>query len=68
MFSSIADFFMNCKIQILLNGNYYIQIVLAIGNYMNSAKRGPVYGFKLQSLDMVMHLIIYIWPISQNHS
>lgn len=30
-----------------------VQIILAIGNYMNSAKRGAVYGFKLQSLDMV---------------
>lgn len=29
------------------------QIILAFGNYMNSAKRGPAYGFKLQSLDMV---------------
>lgn len=31
----------------------FVQIILAIGNYMNSAKRGAVYGFKLQSLDMV---------------
>jgi len=30
-----------------------LQIILAFGNYMNSAKRGAVYGFKLQSLDMV---------------
>jgi len=30
-----------------------MQIILAFGNYMNSAKRGAVYGFKLQSLDMV---------------
>ncbi|WAQ94526.1 FMNL3-like protein [Mya arenaria] len=29
-------------------------IILAFGNYMNSAKRGAVYGFKLQSLDMLM--------------
>lgn len=58
---------MNCKIfdpdveyEFLhfVNG---LQIVLAIGNYMNSAKRGPVYGFKLQSLDMVMCLIKYIY-------
>ncbi|XP_061186189.1 formin-like protein isoform X5 [Saccostrea echinata] len=31
-----------------------LEIILAIGNYMNSAKRGAVYGFKLQSLDMLM--------------
>ena len=30
-----------------------LQIVLAFGNYMNSSKRGAVYGFKLQSLDLV---------------
>lgn len=24
---------------------------MAFGNYLNSAKRGPAYGFKLQSLD-----------------
>ena len=30
-----------------------LEIVLAFGNYMNSAKRGTVYGFKLQSLDML---------------
>lgn len=29
------------------------QIILALGNYMNSSKRGCVYGFKLQSLDLV---------------
>ncbi|KAK2711270.1 hypothetical protein QYM36_012454, partial [Artemia franciscana] len=28
-----------------------LEIVLAFGNYMNSARRGPAYGFKLQSLD-----------------
>lgn len=31
----------------------YFQIILALGNYMNSGKRGAVYGFKLQSLDLV---------------
>lgn len=31
----------------------FAQIILAFGNYMNSFKRGAVYGFKLQSLDMV---------------
>ncbi|XP_071037986.1 formin-like protein 2 [Parasteatoda tepidariorum] len=30
-----------------------LEAILAFGNYMNSAKRGPAYGFKLQSLDMV---------------
>lgn len=29
------------------------QIVLAFGNYMNSSKRGPAYGFKLASLEIV---------------
>ena len=28
-----------------------LEIILAIGNYMNSSKRGPAYGFKLSSLD-----------------
>ena len=30
-----------------------LELVLAFGNYMNSSKRGPVYGFKLQSLESV---------------
>jgi len=29
------------------------QIILAVGNYMNSSKRGGVFGFRLQSLDIV---------------
>jgi hypothetical protein len=33
-----------------------LQIILALGNYMNSSKRGAVYGFKLQSLDLVREL------------
>lgn len=28
-----------------------LEIILAFGNYLNSSKRGPAYGFKLQSLD-----------------
>ncbi|CAF5192890.1 unnamed protein product, partial [Rotaria magnacalcarata] len=28
-------------------------IVLAFGNYMNSSKRGPAYGFKLASLEIL---------------
>ncbi|XP_048478769.1 formin-like protein isoform X1 [Plutella xylostella] len=31
-----------------------LEIILAFGNYMNSSKRGPAYGFKLQSLDTLM--------------
>lgn len=31
-----------------------LEIVLAFGNYMNSSKRGPAYGFKLQSLDTLL--------------
>lgn len=31
-----------------------LEVVLAFGNYMNSAKRGPAYGFKLQSLDTLL--------------
>uniref|UniRef100_A0A8C7WI59 Formin like 2 n=1 Tax=Oncorhynchus mykiss TaxID=8022 RepID=A0A8C7WI59_ONCMY len=31
-----------------------IEIILALGNYMNSSKRGAVYGFKLQSLDLLL--------------
>ncbi|UJR33234.1 hypothetical protein I4U23_020689 [Adineta vaga] len=30
-----------------------LEIVLAFGNYMNSSKRGPVYGFKLASLEIL---------------
>ena len=28
-----------------------LELILALGNYMNSNKKGPCYGFKLQSLD-----------------
>lgn len=28
-----------------------LEVILAFGNYLNSAKRGPAYGFKLQGLD-----------------
>ena len=38
---------------------YLFQIILAFGNYMNSSKRGAVYGFKLQSLDMVSWYFLY---------
>ncbi len=38
------------------------QIILAFGNYMNSSKRGGVYGFKVASLDMVS------WPHKLIHS
>lgn len=31
-----------------------LEIVLAFGNYMNSGKRGPAYGFRVQSLDTLM--------------
>ncbi|XP_017090055.2 formin-like protein isoform X1 [Drosophila bipectinata] len=31
-----------------------LEIVLAFGNYLNSNKRGPAYGFKLQSLDTLI--------------
>ncbi|KAK6165836.1 hypothetical protein SNE40_022673 [Patella caerulea] len=31
-----------------------MEIILAFGNYMNSSKRGAAYGFKLQSLDMLI--------------
>ncbi|MGH0153181.1 UNVERIFIED_CONTAM: hypothetical protein FKN15_055135 [Acipenser sinensis] len=33
---------------------YSARIILALGNYMNSSKRGAVYGFKLQSLDLLL--------------
>lgn len=32
---------------------FSLQIILAFGNYMNSSKKGAVYGFRLQSLDLV---------------
>lgn len=31
-----------------------LEVILAFGNYLNSSKRGPAYGFKLQSLDTLM--------------
>ncbi|KAI1896503.1 hypothetical protein AGOR_G00095450 [Albula goreensis] len=31
-----------------------LEIILAFGNYMNSSKRGAAYGFRLQSLDLLM--------------
>lgn len=31
-----------------------LEVILALGNYMNSSKRGAVYGFKLQSLDLLL--------------
>uniref|UniRef100_A0A672KFG9 Formin-like protein 3 n=1 Tax=Sinocyclocheilus grahami TaxID=75366 RepID=A0A672KFG9_SINGR len=31
-----------------------LEIILALGNYMNSSKRGSVYGFKFQSLDLLL--------------
>uniref|UniRef100_A0A8C8MDZ1 Formin like 1 n=1 Tax=Oncorhynchus tshawytscha TaxID=74940 RepID=A0A8C8MDZ1_ONCTS len=31
-----------------------LEIILAFGNYMNSSKRGAAYGFRLQSLDLLL--------------
>nr|XP_015217575.1 PREDICTED: formin-like protein 1 isoform X3 [Lepisosteus oculatus] len=31
-----------------------LEIILAFGNYMNSSKKGAAYGFRLQSLDMLL--------------
>ncbi|XP_034249251.1 formin-like protein [Thrips palmi] len=31
-----------------------LEVILAFGNYLNSSKRGPAYGFKLQSLDCLL--------------
>ncbi|XP_049860745.1 formin-like protein isoform X4 [Schistocerca gregaria] len=31
-----------------------LEVVLAFGNYLNSSRRGPAYGFKLQSLDTLL--------------
>jgi len=31
-----------------------LEVILAFGNYLNSSKRGPAYGFKLQSLDSLL--------------
>lgn len=46
-----------------------LQIILALGNYMNSSKRGAVYGFKLQSLDLVTHThLIQMCSHTQTHS
>lgn len=31
-----------------------LEIILAFGNYMNSAKRGSAYGFKLQTFERLL--------------
>ncbi|XP_072549489.1 formin-like protein 1 [Salminus brasiliensis] len=31
-----------------------LEVILAFGNYMNSSKRGAAYGFRLQSLDLLL--------------
>ncbi|XP_055352129.1 formin-like protein [Paramacrobiotus metropolitanus] len=33
-----------------------LEIVLAFGNYLNSSRRGPAYGFRLQSLEALLDL------------
>ncbi|GAV07212.1 hypothetical protein RvY_17081 [Ramazzottius varieornatus] len=33
-----------------------LELVLAFGNYLNSSRRGPAYGFKLQSLETLLDL------------
>nr|XP_060501821.1 formin-like protein 1 isoform X1 [Panthera onca] len=33
-----------------------LEIVLAFGNYLNSSKRGAAYGFRLQSLDVLLEM------------
>lgn len=37
-----------------------LELVLAFGNYLNSSRRGPAYGFKLQSLETVPPLSLVI--------
>ncbi|XP_076360922.1 formin-like protein isoform X2 [Tachypleus tridentatus] len=53
-----------------------LEIILAFGNYMNGERRGPAYGFKLQSLDSLgdtrsanrkISLLHYIVDIVQYH-
>lgn len=44
---------------------FLLKIILALGNYMNSSKRGAVYGFKLQSLDLVRHTHIHRYTQSE---
>ncbi|EDQ90265.1 uncharacterized protein MONBRDRAFT_31999 [Monosiga brevicollis MX1] len=53
-----------------------LEIILAFGNYMNSAKRGPAYGFKIEtfktlldtkSSDRKMTLLHYLVKVVQNH-
>ncbi|KAK5644344.1 hypothetical protein RI129_005644 [Pyrocoelia pectoralis] len=33
-----------------------LEIILAFGNYLNSSRRGPAYGFKLQSLESLLDI------------
>ncbi|EHB05326.1 Formin-like protein 2, partial [Heterocephalus glaber] len=42
------------KLKKILEASEIFLIILALGNYMNSSKRGAVYGFKLQSLDLLL--------------
>ena len=53
-----------------------LEIILAFGNYMNSARRGCVYGFKLQSLETLVdtkstdkkqNLLHYICSVVQSY-
>ena len=37
------------------------EVILTFGNYMNSGRRGPVYGFKIQSLDLVSCMLLFLW-------
>jgi hypothetical protein len=38
--------------------NIFLQIILALGNYMNSGQRGGAYGFKLNSILKVSRVYI----------
>lgn len=40
-----------------------LELVLAFGNYLNSSRRGPAYGFKLQSLESVRQSSYFKSPV-----
>ncbi len=49
----ITNYSYNMWCVVILTHCLLLQIILAFGNYMNSSRRGAVYGFKLESLGRV---------------
>ena len=52
---------LNASEALITSANFkkMLEIILAFGNYMNSAKRGPAYGFKLPTFERVRSLSFF---------